>query len=112
MSRKRKFNNEIFYISGYFRVAYEDVLLDRISYEMNKGESFDEYTVAQLIEDIFEGAFAGVIGFSDALGFLERAIQKAGPYAGLWDAVYSAFDRMEAILHHTKYYNNFSVSTV
>lgn len=96
-------------ISGYYRVAYEDALLDRISYEINNGKSFDEYTVAQLIGDIFEGAFAGVIGFSDALGFLERVIQKAGPYPGYWHAIFNAFNKIEMVLHNTKHYDSLSV---
>ncbi|KAL4092083.1 hypothetical protein QTP88_026654 [Uroleucon formosanum] len=95
--------------TGYYRVAYEDALLDRISYEINNGKSFDEYTVAQLIGDIFEGAFAGVIGFSDALGFLERVIQNAGPYSGYWHAIFNAFNKIEMVLHNTKHYDSLSV---
>lgn len=95
--------------TGYYRVAYEDVLLDRISYEISNGKSFDEYTVAQLVGDIFEGAFSGVIGFSDALGFLERVIQKAGPYPGYWHAIFNAFNKIEMMLHNTKHYDSLSV---
>lgn len=97
---------------GYYRVAYEDVLLDRLSYEVSKGNTFDEFTIAQLTGDIFEGAFAGVIGFNDALGFLERVIQMADTYAGCWDAVFEAFEKIEAVLHSTKHYNTFSVNIV
>ncbi|XP_026807677.1 aminopeptidase N-like isoform X1 [Rhopalosiphum maidis] len=97
------------YQTGYYRVAYEDALLDRISYEISNGKSFDEYIVAQLIDDIFEGAFAGVIGFSDALGFLERVIQKAGPNSGYWDAIFNAFNKIEVVLHNTKHYDSLSV---
>lgn len=90
-------------------MAYEDVLLDRITYEINNGNAFDEFTVAQIIGDIVEGAFAGVIGFSDALGFLEKVIQTAGPYSGCWEAIFSAFNKIEAVLHSTRHYDNLSV---
>lgn len=90
-------------------MAYEDALLDRISYEISNGKSFDEFTVAQLVGDIFEGAFSGVIGFSDALGFLERVIQKAGPNPGYWHAIYNAFNKIEMMLHNTKHYDSLSV---
>lgn len=76
---------------------------------MSKGNSFDEFTVAQLIEDISEGAFAGVIGFSETLGFLDRVIQNAGPSSGYWDAIFNVFKKMEAILHNTKHYDSLSV---
>lgn len=90
-------------------MAYEDVLLDRITFELSNGNAFDEFTVAQLLEDIFEGAFADVIGFGDALGFLERVVQTAGPYSGYWEAVFSAFSKIEALLHSTRHYDNLSV---
>jgi len=96
-------------ISGYYRVAYEDVLLDRISYEISKGNTFDEYTVAQLVGDIIDVAFAGVIGFSDALGFLERVVQNASPNFGHWDAIFNAFNKLEAVLYGTKHYDSLSV---
>ncbi|XP_025199927.1 aminopeptidase N-like isoform X2 [Melanaphis sacchari] len=97
------------YQTGYYRVVYEDTLLDRISYEISNGKSFDEYVVAQLVGDIFEGAFAGVIGFSDTLGFLERVIQKAGPNSGYWNAIFNAFNKIEAVLHNTKHYDSLSI---
>ncbi|XP_027836692.1 aminopeptidase N-like isoform X3 [Aphis gossypii] len=97
------------YQTGYYRVAYEDALLDRISYEISHGKSFDEYIVAQLVGDIIEGAFADVIGFSDALGFLERVIQKAGPNPGYWNAIFNAFNKIEVVLHNTKHYDALSV---
>lgn len=96
-------------ISGYYRVVYEDALLDRISYEISHGKSFDEYIVAQLVGDIIEGAFADFIGFSDALGFLERVIQKAGPNPGYWNAIFNAFNKIEIVLHNTKHYDALSV---
>lgn len=96
-------------ILGYYRVVYEDVLLDKISYEISQGKSFDSFTMAQLIGDIFEGAFAGVIGFSDALGFLDRVIQKTGPNSGCWEAIFNAFNKIETILHGTKHYDSLSV---
>lgn len=99
----------MFKIAGYYRVAYEDVLLDRISYEVTKGNTFDEYTVAQLIGDIIDEAFAGVIGFGDALGFIERVIQNASVYSGYWDAIFNAFNKLETILHNTKHYDSLSV---
>lgn len=70
---------------------------------------FDEYTVAQLIEDIIEGALAGVVGFSDALGFLDRVIQNSGPYYSIWTAIFDAFSKIETMLHNTKHYNLFLV---
>lgn len=74
------------------------------------GKSFDEFTIAHLIGDIFEGAFAGVIGFSDALGFLERTILNAGPLSESWDAIFHAFYKLEAILHNSKHYESLSVN--
>jgi len=65
--------------------------------------------VAQLVGDIVDGAFAGVIGFSDALGFLERVIQKAGPYPGCWRAIFNAFNKLEVVLHNTRHYDSLSV---
>lgn len=88
---------------------YEDVLLDRISYEISKGNTFDEHTVAKLVADIFEGAFADVVGFSDALGFLERVIHKAESYSEYWDAVFKVFAKLEAFLHNSKHYQSLSV---
>lgn len=88
---------------------YEDILLDRISYEISKGNSFDEYTVAKLVADLFEGAFADVVGFSDALGFLERVIHNADAYSGYWDAVFKVFAKLEAFLHNSKHYEALSV---
>lgn len=90
-------------------MAYEDVLLDRISYEISRGKSFDKFILAQLIEDIFEGAFAGVIGFGDALGFLERMIQNMGPNSGCWEVIFNVFNKIEAVLHGSKYYDSLSV---
>lgn len=95
--------------AGYYRVVYEDALLDKISYEIVRGNVFDEYTVAQLIGDIVEGAFAGVVGFGDALGFLDRVIQSAGPQHSVWAAVFNAFGKIEAVLHSTKHYDSLSV---
>lgn len=101
--------NLIFKITGYYKVVYEDVLLDRISYEVTKGNTFDEYTVAQLVGDIIDEAFAGVVGFGNALGFIERVIQNAGVYSGYWDAIFNAFSKLDAILYNTKHYDSFSV---
>lgn len=86
--------------------------MDRISYEVTKGNTFDEYTVAQLIGDIIDEAFAGVIGFNDALGFIERVAQNSNTNSGHWDAIFNAFNKIEAILHSTKHYDSFSVNVL
>lgn len=98
-----------FFVTGYYRVIYQDVLLDRISYEISKGKSFDEYVVALLLGDIVEGALAGIVGFTDALGFLERVINNAKPSNGYWVSVINAFKKLEALFHNTRHYSNLSV---
>lgn len=97
--------------SGYFRVAYEDALLDRLLYEITIGKSFDEYTVAQLITDLIEEALADVVVFSNAMDFLDRTFAKTESHFGYWNAIFKAFEKLESVFHNCKHYDKFLVLT-
>lgn len=93
-------------------MAYEDALLDRLLYEITVGKSFDEYTVAQLITDLIEEALADVVGFGNAMDFLDRTITNAESHFGYWNAIFKAFEKLESVFHNSKHYDKFLVLTV
>lgn len=97
--------------SGYYRVAYEDALLDRLLYEITIGKSFDEYTMAQLITDLIEEALADVVVFSNAMDFLDRTFANTELHFGYWNAIFKAFEKLDSVFHNCKHYDKFLVLT-
>lgn len=97
-------------VSGYYRVVYKGALMDRILQHMNHHHTpFDQFSLEKMIGDIFEGAFAGVIGFTDAFIFLEKMIQLTFRHSWNWDVFFTTFDKIGMVLYNTKHYYDFSV---
>lgn len=91
-------------------MVYQDKLLERISLEIKTGNnSFDAYTVGQVVEDIFEGALVSEIEFIDALEFFAMFIENAGPYFGHWNPIFNTFNKLEMVLKNTKYHDTLMV---
>lgn len=103
------FKNKLFYyffISGYFRVIYDDKILGNIIENINKG-TIDEFTTGQVLIDHFEGALAGVVSFDTALNLLETVLKKNEPNCR--KAIYNVLNKLEIILHSTNHHDKLMV---
>ncbi|KAK9737306.1 Peptidase M1 N-terminal domain [Popillia japonica] len=95
---------------GYFRVNYDDENWSRLLSALSEDvESIDKINRAQLYDDSYELAYAGVIDYEIALGFAEYVTRETDYFA--LEALINKFNALDALLANTVIYEKINLLT-